>query len=451
MLKTELKKIVSLAWPLLIAQVTQTLMGVSDTIMAGRYSALDMAAVAIGFSITMPVLFFIQGLVLALPPIISRLNGANQNHKIANATQQTFYLILSVALIFSAGTLLVPFLFSLSSMDPDLRDITVAYTQYILLGAPAFAAYQLIRNFCEGLSITKPTMIIMVLGLAVNIPANYVLIYGKFGFPEMGGVGCGIATALVFTIMFLATLTYALKSKKLAPFQLFGKAYKPDPATIWQTFKLGFPIALTILFEVTLFGVVALLLSPLGASIVASHQVALNFSSIMFMFPLSIGIATSIRVGYLIGEDNYENAKKAVLGAVLLGLGIAALTATLTIVARTQIASLYSTDSEVISLAASLMLLASLFQLSDSVQVISAGALRGYKDTAMMSYITFIAYWLIGLPIGYTLALTDWLIAPMGASGFWIGFICGLSAAALMLGLRVNRIQNKLANGQMRT
>lgn len=446
MLKTELKKIVSLAWPLLIAQITQTLMGVSDTIMAGRYSALDMAAVAIGFSITMPVLFFIQGLVLALPPIISRFNGANQQHKVANATQQTFYLVLFVAILFSIGALIVPWLFSFSSMETELREITVAYTQFILLAAPAFAAYQLIRNFCEGLNVTKPTMIIMVVGLTVNIPANYILIYGKLGFPELGGVGCGIATAVVYTVMMIATLLYAKRSKRLASFNLFDTWYKPDLTAIWTTFKLGFPIALTILFEVTLFGVVALLLSPLGANIVASHQVALNFSSIMFMFPLSIGIATSIRVGYLIGENNLEAAKKAVIGAVLLGLGIATITATLTVLARSQIASLYSTDLQVLELAAGLMLLASLFQLSDSIQVISAGALRGYKDTAAMSYITFIAYWLIGLPIGYTLALTNLFVDPMGASGFWIGFICGLSAAAVMLGARVHIIQNKFAS-----
>ena len=210
------------------------------------------------------------------------------------------------------------------------------------------------------------------------------------------------------------------------------------------TVKLGLPIAMTILFEVTLFGVVALLLSPFGANIVASHQVALNFSSIMFMFPLSIGIATSIRVAHLIGEERLEAAKKAVLSAILLGLSIAVVTATTTVLARVQIATLYTTDIQVIELAASLMFLASLFQLSDSIQVISAGALRGYKDTAMMSYITFTAYLLIGLPIGFILALTDWIVPALGASGFWIGFICGLSTAAVLLGARVHVIQKKL-------
>ena len=215
---TEFKKIISLAWPLLIAQVTQTLMGVSDTIMAGRYSPTDMAAVAIGFSITMPVLFFIQGIIMALPPILSRLNGAGRVHQVANATQQSIWL----ALIFSALAWLLAFLvediFALFNMESALKQETVDYIQFILLGAPAFAMYQVLRNFCEGLSITKPTMLIMLIGLAVNIPANYVFIYGKLGAPEMGGAGCGIATMMVFVAMFVASLVYTYRSKKLARF-----------------------------------------------------------------------------------------------------------------------------------------------------------------------------------------------------------------------------------------
>lgn len=449
-LKRELKKIVSLAWPLLIAQVTQTLMGVSDTIMAGRYSAIDMAAVAIGFSISLPVLFFMQGIVLALPPIISRYNGGKEIHKVANATQQTFYLVLFVAILTAFSSLALPYLFTLSSMDQELRQITTEYTQYIFLSAPAFAGYQILRNFCEGLSVTKPTMIIMVLGLMVNIPANYVLIYGKFGFPELGGVGCGIATALVFAAMLVATLIYVLKSKRLGPYSLFDRFYTPNIADMWLTLKLGLPIALTIMFEVSLFGVVALLLSPLGAATVASHQIALNVSSVMFMFPLSIGIATSIRVAHLLGENDPHSAKKAIQGALILGLSVACFTAALTLIARYQIPGFYTNQADVISIAASLMLLAALFQLSDSVQVISAGALRGYKDTAAMSYITFVAYWLIGFPIGYILALTDWVIPSLGASGFWIGFIAGLSAAAIMLGLRLIKIQTRLESPKFR-
>lgn len=441
--KKELKTILHLAWPLLIAQITQILMGVSDTIMAGRYSATDMAAVAIGFGFTLPVIVFIQGITLALPMIISRFNGAKQTDKVANYTQQMGWLAMAFALLAFAFSFVFPPLFDLIEMDAEMRSITYAYIQYILYSMPAFALYQVLRNYCEGLSITKPSMVIMGIGLLVNIPANYVLIYGKFGLPQLGGVGCGIATALVFVAMFFATLIYTKYARKLQQFNLYQHLYWPDRQLIKECIKLGFPIAMTILFEVTLFAVVAILLAPFGATVVASHQIALNFSALMFMIPLSLGMATSIRIGYLLGESRPEQAKIATRCAFLLGISIAVFTATLTVLAREPIARLYSIDEEVITLASSLLLLAAMFQFSDAIQVISGTALRGYKDTAWMFYLSFISYWIVGMTIGCILGLTDWIVPKMAGAGFWIGFICGLSTAAILLGLRLKHVQSQ--------
>jgi multidrug resistance protein, MATE family len=441
--KKELKTIIHLAWPLLIAQITQILMGVSDTIMAGRYSATDMAAVAIGFGFTLPVIVFIQGITLALPLIISRFNGAKQTDKVANYTQQMAWLAMAFAMLAFAFSFVFPPLLDLIEMDAQVRTITYAYIQYILFSMPAFALYQVLRNYCEGLSITKPSMVIMGIGLLVNIPANYILIYGKFGLPELGGIGCGIATALVFIAMFFATLIYTKYARKLQQFNLYQHLYWPNIQLIKECIKLGFPIAMTILFEVTLFAVVAILLAPFGATIVASHQIALNFSALMFMIPLSLGMATSIRIGYLLGESRPEQAKIATRCAFLLGISIAVFTATLTVLAREPIARLYSIDEEVITLASSLLLLAAMFQFSDAIQVISGTALRGYKDTAWMFYLSFISYWIVGMTIGCILGLTDWIVPKMAGAGFWIGFICGLSTAAILLGLRLKYVQSQ--------
>lgn len=442
-LRKELKKIIHLAWPLLIAQITQTLMGVSDTIMAGRYSATDMAAVAIGFSFTLPVIVFIQGITLALPPIISRLNGAKQPDNVASYTQQMIWL----ALAFSGLSVLFGFNFEIITqfiqMEAEMAKIAVDYIQYILFAMPAFALYQVLRNYCEGLSITKPSMVIMGIGLLVNIPANYVLIYGKFGLPEMGGAGCGLATALVFVAMLIATWLYTLKSKTLTQFHIYTHFHRPQWPQIKECLTLGLPIAMTILFEVTLFALVAILLAPFGAIMVASHQVALNFSALMFMIPLSIGMATSIRIGYLLGEQRPVQAKLATKCAFILGISIAFFTASGTVIARQSIAQLYSIDQQVIQLAMELLLLAAMFQFSDAVQVISGTALRGYKDTAAMFYLSFISYWGVGLSIGCVLALTDWVVPKMAGAGFWIGFICGLTCAAITLGIRLKYIQNK--------
>lgn len=426
-------------------------MGVADTIMAGRYSANDMAAVAIGFSITMPVLMFVQGIALAIPPTISRLRGQNNVSRIAYATQQALWTLLMISalayvLVFNIESLLL-----LVPMASELRDITTEYVTYVLIAVPAFALYQGARNYCEGLGLTRPTMIITLFGLAINVPLNYLFIYGAFGFPELGGAGCGIATAIVFVMMAVATMSYTAVSRTLAKYALFKRLFLPDRSEMVATIKLGLPIAMTILFEVTLFSAVALLLAPFGAIPVAAHQIALNFSALMFMFPLSIGMAVSIRIAFHIGSEQLQNARLALKAAITLGLCIAIFTASLTILGRFLIPTWYTKAIDVIQYASPLLLLAALFQFSDAIQAISANALRGYKDTTAMFIITFIAYWLIGLPVGCILALTDWILPAMDARGFWIGFIVGLSAAAIMLGFRVRFIQRRFAQQLSKT
>ena len=440
----ESKRLITLAWPLLIAQITQMMMGVIDTIMAGHYSATDMAAVALGFSIIVPLQCFIQGLGLAMPPILSRLHGKGNTSDVASAAWQAGYLLLTISLLV---LLIWPFtghLVALFPMEPALYDITVDYVQFVLLSMPAFAGYQWLRNFCEGLGTTKPTMAITLIGLMCNVAGNYIFIYGAGPVPAFGGAGCGIATAIVIYTMFFASMAYVLLSDRLKKYNLFGHIYRPDLRMILRTFKLGFPVAMTLLFEVTLFAVVALMLAPFGPGTVAAHQVALNFSAIMFMFPLSLGMALSIRVGYRIGQNNPAQARMVVKSGITIGMCIATLTASFTLLAKGAIISLYTQDETVFALANSLLIYAALFQFSDAIQVLSANALRGYKDTTAMFIITFIAYWLIGLPTGLILGRTDWITSePMSAAGFWIGCIVGLSSAAIMLGSRVMIIQRR--------
>lgn len=446
----ESRRLLSLAWPLLIAQVTQMLMGVIDTIMAGHYSAVDMAAVALGFSIIVPLQCFIQGLALAMPPILSRLHGKGDVQSVACAAQQAGYLLISVSVLITLLWPFAPNLVALFPMETSLYVITVDYVRFVLLSMPGFALYQWLRNYCEGLGTTKPTMIITLIGLLFNVLGNYIFIYGLGPIPAFGGAGCGIATTLVIYTMLIASFMYVNKAKRLQKYALFARLHKPDFVQIWRTLRLGFPVAMTLLFEVTLFAVVALLLAPFGANTVAAHQVALNFSAIMFMFPLSLGMALSIRVGYRIGQHNPAHAQTVVKSGITIGIIVASLTATFTVLAKSAIISLYTKDAAVFALANSLLIYAALFQFSDSIQVLSANALRGYKDTTAMLVITFIAYWLIGLPTGVILGRTNWVTeAPLSAAGFWIGFIVGLSSAAIMLGARVIYIQRRHSTVQI--
>ena len=198
-------------------------------------------------------------------------------------------------------------------------------------------------------------MIISIIGLIVNVPANYIFIYGEFGMPALGGAGCGLATAIVYWAMFIGMLVYVFVSKELEKVSLFKKFYSIDFAEIKHILKVGVPIALSLLFEVSLFSVVAILLAPLGADIVASHQIAINFSGLVFMVPLSFAMAVTIKVGYSVGQKEYQQAKDICRDAVFFGVLIAVFTAVATIIFRTQIAGIYTTELPVLELAASLV------------------------------------------------------------------------------------------------
>ena len=438
------RKLLKLAYPILIAQLIQNLMGFADTVMAGRVSATDMAAVAVASSVWLPIILTISGILMALAPIVSQYAGAKAFNKVANATYQTAWIAVSLGiLVLVIYQALSPNIYSLVTLEPELKKLMFGYLDYIVWGGPAFCLYFVLRNYAEGLSFTRPTMIISIIGLLINIPANYIFIYGKFGMPALGGAGCGIATAIVYWVMFLGMLLYTILSKHLKHAWLFKRFYWPNWQEIKSIMTLGVPIAFSLLFEVSLFAVVAILLAPFGAETVASHQIAINFSGLVFMIPLSIAMAVTIQVGFAVGNKDYQQAKLICKHSILFGLLIAVVTAALSLVFRSQIASIYTTELAVIELAASLMFLAALFQFSDAIQVISAGALRGYKDTKSILIITFISYWLVGLSIGCILGLTDWVIPAIGPYGFWIGFISGLSTAALLLAWRLVIVQKR--------
>lgn len=317
------------------------------------------------------------------------------------------------------------------------------YLHALLWGVPGYLFYQVLRSQCEGLSKTQPGMVIGFIGLLINIPINYVFIHGKLGMPELGGVGCGVATASVYWMMMLMMAAYSRHAYWLKDIRQFKTQLKPDWAVLKRLSGMGLPIALALLFEVTLFAIVALLVLPLGVVDVAGHQIALNFSSLMFVLPLSVGVAATIRVGHRLGESSVEAARVAARTGIATGILLAMCTAIFTITLREPIAMLYNKNPDVVAMASHLMLLAAVYQISDAVQTIGSGVLRGYKDTRAIFFITFIAYWLLGLPSGYTLALTDMLVPRMGPAGFWWGFIIGLTSSATMMVLRIRWVQRQ--------
>ncbi|WP_411991351.1 MATE family efflux transporter [Agarivorans sp. DSG3-1] len=426
--------ILRLAGPIVVAQLTITGMSFVDTIMAGSVSPTDLAAVAVAASFFNPIILLLQGILMAVTPLVAYQIGAKQAFKGGNIFRQALFISLILAATAWVILWFAPNVFNVMDVEPQLVGLTKQYLFFVSFGLPAFALYQVLRGVNEACSNIKAIMLIGIAGLALNIPINYVFINGLLGMPKLGGAGCGVATAMVNWFMAIAMLIYAKRSTTLLPLKLFEQGSGIDWAIISRIFKLGLPIGGAIFFEVTLFSMIALLLSPLGADIVAAHQIALNFTSMVFMLPLSIGIALTIRVGNYMGEKSLDKAQISAYSGVILSIIATLFIATATVLFRHDIISWYTNNTAVAAIAAPLFLLAATYQLSDSLQVCCAGALRGYQDTRFILIVTLISFWPIGLGVGSILTFTDYLTSePMGVIGFWIAIVLALTACAIGL------------------
>lgn len=437
--RIEVRAQLLLALPILGGQLAQTANGFVDTVMAGRVSTVDLAAVAVGASIWVPAYLFMTGILMSATPVLARTLGAQEYHRVNPIAQQSLWLALFIGAIMALLLRSMTPLLTWMEVDEQIRPLVSGYLDALSWGMPGAALFLALRSYTEAMSHTRPVLWISVLGLLINIPVNYVLIYGKLGFPALGGVGCGWATTIVMWAMAVMMAFYIARHPTYDSVRLNIKKLILEPATIFYIARLGLPVGLTIFFEVSIFSVIALLISTLGPTIVAGHQVALNFAALIFMIPLSLALAVTVRVGLARGEENSAGAKLAIHCAMSMALIVGVSAALLLFGLRHQIPLLYTTNIDVQMLASQLLLFAALYQISDAWQVTANGALRGYEDTARPMLITLFAYWGIGLPIGYLLGLTDVIRPAMGPEGFWIGLLCGLTVAAVMLSLRLQR------------
>lgn len=422
-----------LALPLLGAHLAQTGMGVVDTLMAGRLSAVDLAAVAVGTSVFAPIMLLIFGTLLGTTPLVAQAAGARQTAGLAGTVHQATWV--SLVMILFGGLVMTnsQWLFDFMGVTPEVSSLAAAYLKALAWGLPALAFFQVLRCLCEGLNHARPVLWISLLGLLLNIPANYLLIYGKLGFPQLGAVGCGYATALSFWFMALLLSLYVHFKPNYRRYAIFAAWQKPEWVQIGHIFWVGLPIGLSIFVEASLFTTIALFIGGLGEVVVAGHQVAFNFTTLLFMVPLSLGMALTVKVGHALGSGRPDEAREAAWYGVQLSALVALISAAFMWFSAPWVVRLYSENTQVQLLAAGLIQLAVLYQISDALQVNAAGALRGYKDTRIIMLITFVAYWLIGLGGGWWLALGDNPWGPQGVQGFWYGLILGLSFAAALL------------------
>lgn len=431
-IKPDIKATLKLGLPIITGQIAQMSMGFVDTIMAGNLSANDLAAVAIGTSFINPVFVFSIGLFMSLNPIIAQNMGSGKKGEIGRTVRHAGYLALTLAIVSITILLFSDHLLRLMKLEEEVAFLAYGYIKAMLWGFIPITFYLVMRFFNEGMSVSKPTMWFALLGLITNIVGNYVFMYGKLGFPEMGAIGTGYSSSMVAFVMFSGMFFYTSTRKAYKELEIFNRIKKPEWKYIKEIISIGIPNAISVFMEVSMFAVVALLMGTLGTTIVAGHQIAINIGAIIFMIPLGLSSAISVRVGTFVGFGSIKGIKTAGFSGIGLCIGISLITATILLTIPELLVSAYTHDKEVTQIAVSLLFMAAIFQFSDGIQVSSLGALRGLKDTKIPMIINFIAYWIVGIPTGYVVGI----LFHVGPVGLWTGLISGLTVSAILLSTR---------------
>ena len=434
-----IRPVAILGWPMVLTQLFIMATGFVDTAMAGHYSTTDLAGVSLASSIMWPIFFLLTGITTALQPITSQLRGANRLGEVGHQLRQGLWICLATRTIMTILLVNSESLLSLGSIDEQTAFIASEYLKAAAWGVPPVVLYICFRQVSEGLGHTIPPMLIAGGMLPVNALLNYAFIYGKFGLPEMGGIGCGYATAIHFWLELLLMLVVIRRPFFMAT-NLYSAFEWPDIKTISAIARLGTPIALTIFLEMAVFAVVAFLVANIGVTEMAAHSIAGNLNWMTYVIPMAIGSAASIRIGFLVGEQDFRGAQQTAYAVFKFSIIYAIVVSALLIGFRFQLVSLYTTDEAVIGIAVVLLLFIALYQLADDTQAVIVSSLRGYKDTKVPMIISMLSYWFLGLPLGHSLASGLFGFPELGVFGYWIGLSVGLAVVAVFAGLRLRRI-----------
>ena len=421
-----------LAGPIICASLIQVANGFIDTIMLGRFSSEHLAAGALGASLWVFVILAGMGFTMGMAPIIAQYKGANQTQRIAGVFQQGVWLCIMFGIIMFALLRLIANNLAIMGQDQAIVPLTKEYLYIVSWGLVLSQVYLAGRYLSDGIEFTRPMMLIQLILLPINAFGNYLLIFGNWGFPQLGVKGAAIATSISMALGFVLMLFNLRFSRHYQSLSLFENFQLPRIKPLYEILSISVPIAIGMILETSLFVSIALLMGKLGVLPLAGHQIAINYASLMFMVPLGLSMAATVRVGNAVGRTDFTEAK--LRGWVAIGLSFLFMTGSAIVLVffNEQIAAIYTNDSQVIRVAAGLLTLAGLFQISDGIQISASGALRGYKDTKVPMFINFLGYWVIGFPLAYYLGFT----LNYQTSGLWWGLIAGLSATAVLLLIR---------------
>ena len=410
------------------------MMGVVDSIMVGRLGPVPLAAASLGNSLIFIILIIGIGCSIVISPLVAILVGGKRYSECGIYFRQS--LLVNVAFIFCydwSDFIGVNFIYKLNQ-PPEVIELTIVYMSIVGLSALPLMIYQTYKQFIEGLSIMKPAMVIAILANLINAFANWVLIFGELGFPKLGLAGAAWATFASRVFMALAIMFYVMRNEKFKQYDVTFHFRGINFPIIKKILRLGLPSGFQYFFEVGAFSFAVIMIGWIGANELAAHQIAINLASISFMAVLGISQAASIRVGNAMGEQSVSKIRKAGFTGIALGASIMSLAGLIFILLNKFLPTLYIDDEAVISIASRLIIIAALFQLSDGTQAVGIGVLRGLTDVKGPTIITFVAYWIISLPIAYVLAFNF----NLGVDGVWIGLLIGLTVSAILLTFRFN-------------
>lgn len=437
----ELKQLFRLMIPILVTQFAQAGLGLIDTIMAGQFSPTDLAAIAVGVGLWLPVMLLFSGIMIATTPLVAEANGARTPEKIATIARQSLWVAFILGWIACLILQLAPLLLPLLGVPESLQPKAGLFLHAIGFGMPAVTMYAALRGYSEALGYPRPVTVISLLALVVLVPLNLIFMYGLGPLPELGSAGCGFATAILQWLMFITLALYISKSSDYQSTQIFTRWEPIDRYWMKRILMLGLPIGLAIFFEVSIFSTAAIVISPLGETLVAAHQIAMSVTSQLFMIPMSLAIALTIRIGTYYGEKNWAAMRRVQYLGLITATLLAFMTMSFMWLFRPEIISIYTSDVDVAQVAMYLLLFAIAYQLMDAWQISAAGCLRGMQDTKGPMWITMLAYWVIAFPVGVYLSR----FGSMGAAGVWVGLIVGLSVACVLLLIRLYMNNQRLS------
>lgn len=441
--KEKIKQIFVMLIPILITQLGMFSMVFFNTIMSGKYNSSDLAGVAIGSSIWSPVFTGLSGILLAVSPIAAQRFGEKKGKEVSSILTHGIYLALIIAVIvIILGVFLLDPILTAMNLPLSVHDTAFRYLAGLSFGIIPLFIFNVLRSFIYALGKTRVVMYILLMSLPINFFLNYVLIFGHWGFPELGGAGAGYATSITYYVIAGMTAAVIIKQKPFSDYVGLKYFKEFSGEKVKEILKIGVPMGLSIFFETSMFAVVTILISKFNITTIAAYQSALNIVSFLYMIPMSISMAQTVLVGFEVGAGRYNDAKAYSWMGIYLGAIIAVGAGLLLVLFRYEVAGLYSNEPAVIDLTGQFLIYALFFMISDAIQATALAALRGYRDVNISFIITLIAYWLICLPVGYLLAHNTGL----GASGYWVGLTIGLLAAGISLSLRLIFIQKHRFN-----